>query len=573
MRHTKSLAIWIVASAAFLAAQSDPPSRVGRLNYMDGQVTFQPAGEEDWVDAAINRPLIAGDSIWVGDRARAEIHVGSAALRLGDHTAFQFMNLDDQNVQIRLSEGTLTIHIRDLDRGQVFEIATPNLSFTLIEPGEYRIDANPDSRTTIVTVRDGEGELSGGGESFPLRTRQQAIVTGEDQINYRLAAAPVPDAWDQWCINRDRREDQSESAKYVSREMPGYEDLDDNGAWSNEPEYGAVWMPSRVSAGWAAYRDGHWAWIAPWGWTWVDDAPWGFAPYHYGRWASIRGRWGWIPGARANRPIYSPALVAWVGGSGFSASVGWFPLGYREPYRPSYNVSPAYLQRVNYNTVNVNIRYVNRTVHNGVTSVPQDAFSRGRRVSETGRHLSPDQLRSMQVIGHPGIAPQRESVFGGRSRASIQPPAQVFNRRVVARTAPPAAAVPFARQQQALTRNPGRPLPVNEISQMRQLAPAQSRQVRVIDRNQIRRVQPQIEQPRPTAVERRDDQLQRQQQRQQQPIPPAVIERRNERQPRQQQRQEQPQVQPPQPPAQPTPPAARERRNEERPGRPQRPQQ
>ncbi len=196
--------------------------------------------------------------------------------------------------------------------------------------------------------------MTGGGQSFPIYTRQRVVVRGDDQISYNLASAGGADEFDQWCSSRDRREDQSQSARYVSREVPGYEDFDQYGRWGNQPGYGQVWMPTTVAAGWAPYHDGHWAWIAPWGWTWVDDAPWGFAPYHYGRWASFGGRWGWIPGPYGVTPIYAPALVAWIGGgrggSGFSlsfsigtaAAVGWFPLGPREPYFPSYQVSQGY---------------------------------------------------------------------------------------------------------------------------------------------------------------------------------------------------------------------------------------
>ncbi len=176
----------MAASAVLLAAQMDPPDRVGRLNYMDGPVSFQPAGMNDWVDAAPNRPLISGDNVWVGARGRAELHVGSTALRLGANTAFQFLNLDDQTVQIRLSEGTLTVRLRNLAQNQVFEVDTPNLAFNLLRPGEYRIDANPDSQTTIITVRDGEGEVTGGGQTFPVYARQQAVVRGDDQITYSL---------------------------------------------------------------------------------------------------------------------------------------------------------------------------------------------------------------------------------------------------------------------------------------------------------------------------------------------------------------------------------------------------
>jgi hypothetical protein len=518
--------VLILASAAFLAAQTDPPGRVGRLNYIDGPVSFQPAGVNDWVDASVNRPLIPGDNIWVGDRGRSELHVGSTALRLGANTAFQFLNLDDQGVQIRLSEGTLTVHVRNFAQNQVFEVDTPNVAFTVVRPGEYRIDASPDAQSTILTVRDGEGDVTGGGDTFPVYARQQVVVRGYDQITYNLASSPGPDAWDQWCSSRDRREDQSLSARYVSREVAGYDDLDQYGRWDDQPGYGNVWIPTAVGADWVPYHDGHWAWIAPWGWTWVDDAPWGFAPYHYGRWATFGGRWGWIPGPYDATPVYAPALVAWVGGggggrgSGFSlsfsigtlAAVGWFPLGPREPYFPSYQASRGYFTRVNNtntvinnttinnyydssrsNTAITNIQYVNRNVRNGVTAVPQDTFARGRRVTQDARPVPAAQLASVQVFGAPAIAPQRESVLGARadtaSRAA-RPPANVLSRPVVARTAPPPAPVPFDRQQPALAKNPGRPLPTADVQQIRQSAPPPSAPVRVVDMGRVKRVQP-----------------------------------------------------------------------------------
>ena len=558
MRQIKRVVALIVASAAFLAAQTDPPGRVGRLNYMDGPVSFQPAGVNDWVDATVNRPLIPGDNIWTGDRGRTELHVGSTALRLGPNTSFQFLNLDDQTVQIRLSEGTLTMRVRNLTQNQGIEVDTPNLAFTPVRPGEYRIDVSPDSQTTIITVRDGEGDVAGGGQAFPVFARQQVVVRGGDQITYSLASAPGPNEWDQWCSSRDRREDQSQSARYVSREMAGYEDLDQYGRWDNQPGYGQVWMPTTVAAGWAPYHDGHWAWIAPWGWTWVDDAPWGFAPYHYGRWASFGNRWGWIPGPYGVTPVYAPALVAWVGGgrggSGFSfslsfsigtaAAIGWFPLGPREPYFPSYQVSQGYFTRVNNtntvinntiinnyydysrnsnNTAITNIQYVNRNVQNGVTAVPQDNFARGRRVTQDARAVPAAQLASTQVFGSPTIAPQRESVLGARadtaSRAA-RPPANVLSRPVVARTAPPAAPVPFDRQQPALARNPGRPLPTTQVQEIRKSAPPPSAPVRVVDMGRVKRVQPAVSvgpQGAPQQQQQKQQQdAQQQQQRQQQ---------------------------------------------------------
>ena len=528
MPNIKIAAVLTLSLASFLAAQVDPPSRVGRLSYREGPVSLQPTGINDWVDADINRPLTTGDYIWVGDRGRAEFHVGSAALRLSAGSAFEFLNLDDQTVQIRLSQGTLTVRLRYLAQDQIFEIDTPNLAFTLNRPGDYRIDANPDAQTTVVTVRDGEGEVTGGGQDFPVYASQRVVVRGDDQISYNLEGAGGPDEFDQWCGTRNRREDQSQSARYVSREIPGYDDLDQYGRWSEQPGYGQVWMPTSVDADWAPYRDGHWAWIAPWGWTWVDEAPWGFAPYHYGRWSSFGGRWGWIPGPYGATPLYAPALVGWIGGgggrSGFSLSfsigtalaVGWFPLGPREPYFPTYRVSQGYFTRVNNSNTVINnttinnyynynrdsnsreignIQYANRNVRNGVTAVPQTSFASGRQITREARPVPAAQLATAQVVSAPAIAPQRDSVLGsgaGTSSRAPRPPANVLSRQVVARTAPPPAAVPFDRQQAALARNPGRPLAVTEVQQIRQSAPAPAAPVRVVDMSRVRRTQPAV---------------------------------------------------------------------------------
>ena len=527
MQRLKLIILFIAVSLC-AGAQPDPSGRVGRLSYISGPVSFQPAGVADWVNAEVNRPLTTNDQVWIGDRGRAEIHAGSTALRLDANTAFQFLNLDDQTIQVQVSQGTLTVHVRNMERDQIIEIDTPGLAFNVLRPGEYRISVYPDSQTATVTVRDGEGEVTGGSRTFAVHAGQQAISSGDEQITYRLVSAPRIDAWDQWSSSRDRREEQSLSARYVSREVGGYEDLDQYGSWSSQPGYGQVWMPGGVSAGWAPYHDGHWAWIAPWGWTWIDEAPWGFAPYHYGRWASFGGRWGWVPGPYGVTPMYAPALVAWVGGgrgsSGFSlsfsfgiaAAVAWFPLGPREPYFPSYRVSSGYFGRVNARntvinqaTINnyyndsrdagnsslANIRYANQGVPNAITAVPQDRFASGRRVTESARIVTGSQLGSARIESAPEIAPQRVSVLGPRaadvSRAP-RPPAGVLSRPVVARTPPPPAPVPFERQQPELNRNPGRPLAPDAVQQMRQAAPARTTPIRVEDMKSVQRVQPAV---------------------------------------------------------------------------------
>lgn len=492
---TQRLLLLTLAAASFAAAQDDPPGRVGRLNYVSGTVSFQPGGVDEWVPASLNRPLTTGDHLWVDRDSRAELHLGSSVLRLSSTTAFQFLNLDDRSTQIRLSEGSLIVRLRQLEQDQSFEVDTPNLAFSLFRPGEYRIDANPDNETTTITVRGGEGEVTGGGQAFPVRSDDMARVTGNDSITYEMLRAQSPDYFEEWAMSRDRQEDRSQSARYVSRDMIGYEDLDANGDWRPEPEYGAIWVPRRVPVGWAPYRFGHWAWIEPWGWTWVDDAPWGFAPFHYGRWAFVSGNWGWIPGPRAVRPVYAPALVAWVGGPRFNLSisvgggrggVAWFPLGPREVYVPAYRASPAYVNRVNVtntnitninvtnvynNTTNVtNVRYINRSAPNAMTAVSRETFVGARPVGRAVMPMQADEVQNAQVVRTAALAPSRESVLGrstNNNANASRPPDAVLNQRVVARATPPLAPVPFVQRQQALAANPGEPLDSAAISRIR----------------------------------------------------------------------------------------------------------
>src|SRR5713101_3929086 len=275
--------------AAFLppraaADDNDPPSRVARLSHLKGQVSFNPAGTEDWASADLNRPLTTGDKLWTDRDGRAELQAGSAALRLSGETGFSFLNLTDHIVQIRLTAGTLKVRLKRLDEDETFEVDAPNLAFSLMRPGEYRIDVHEAGDATVITVRSGEGEVTGGGEAFTVHAEQRVTFSGAEQLSSTVETAGDYDDFDDWCLDLDRRGNSSKSPHYVSRDVIGYEDLDENGDWQPAPDYGYVWVPRTVVVGWAPYRYGHWVWIWPWGWTWVDEAPWGFAPFHYGRW-------------------------------------------------------------------------------------------------------------------------------------------------------------------------------------------------------------------------------------------------------------------------------------------------
>ena len=489
----------VVALAPSFADPGDPPGRVARLNYESGSVSFRPGSVEEWSPANLNYPLTNGDYLWADRDSRAEMHIGSTAVRLGSETALSFLNLDDRTVQLSLTSGVIHVRLRSLDPDETFEVDTPNVAISLLRPGDYRIQADGDNAVTVLSVFGGEAELTSGGGSFAVHPRQAARVTGTDSVTSELIELPYSDDFDRWCEDRDRREDRAQSVRYVPREMTGYEDLDQYGVWSEAPSYGWVWTPTAVAVGWAPYRYGHWVWVAPWGWTWVDDAPWGFAPFHYGRWAFVGATWVWVPGRIVARPMYAPALVAFVGGPRFNVSVAiggggggvaWFPLGPGELYRPAYHVSDTYVRNVNVTHVNVtninvtnvnvtNVRYVNQNVRGAVTAVPQQTFVSARPVGQAATVVSQRDAMQAQVVGTTAaVAPRPQSIAVRPAAAVVHPPAAVLQHRVVTRAAPPPPPVPFRAQQQALQNNPGRPLDAGTLSNIRQSQPAPPPQVR-----------------------------------------------------------------------------------------------
>jgi hypothetical protein len=487
----------------------DPPGRVARLNLSQGAISFRPAGEDDWVSAVPNRPMVTGDDLWADENSRAEVHVGSAAIRLGAKTGITFLALDDHTTQIRLAQGSIILRVRHLDDDDSYEIDTPNIAFTLLQPGEYRVEVSEDGSRTVTNVWHGRGRATGGGFSYNVVAGQSATFTGNEQhLDYDLGQTPNRDDFDNWAFDRDDREDRADSANYVSREMTGYEDLDQYGDWSYVAGYGPCWRPRAVVVDWAPYRFGHWVYVGPWGWTWVEDEPWGFAPFHYGRWASVHGGWFWVPGPVVVRPIWAPALVAFVGGGpGFHFSagvgVGWFPLAPGEVYLPGYHVSRAYVNNVNitnttvsvtrvtnvYNTVIVNrsttitnVTYVNQRVNNGVTVVSHDTFVNARPVAGNVMRVDQRELAAAPVSHLARAEPIRTSVIGAGRPVTMRPPAAIISRPVVAvRTPPPPPRGIEQRQsqagghlnEQALVRPMGAPRPAPQMNQGSRQQPSQ----------------------------------------------------------------------------------------------------
>jgi hypothetical protein len=451
----------LLLGPALMAQDEDPPSAVARIGYMQGAVSLQPSGEGDWSDAPPNYPLISGDRLYTDQGARAIIQNGSSDVRLWGQTDVTLTNLTDQYEQIGLAQGSVRVRVFALNPDNTIEVDTPNGAVIIQQPGDYRINAYSGD-ASLVAVNSGSVQVTGPGVNQEVDQGQAVQIYGTNPIELGLVEMPGYDDLDRWSIDRDHHILNSVSARYVSRDIPGYDDLDDYGGWTPTPDYGPVWYPRTVAVGWQPYTVGHWAYVRPWGYTWVDDAPWGYAPFHYGRWAVIGGRWGWVPGPPNVRPVYSPALVAFVGNPG-GVSVGfsfgggvsvaaWFPLGVAEPYVPWYHCSPRYVTNVNVTNVNItviknvtvinnyntfisntrtvtnvnqinvtNVNYVNRQ---RVYAVPANSFSLGARVQQAAVHLNQQQVQQLSrapvAVARPiAPAPQRPLL---QARPSVSRP-------------------------------------------------------------------------------------------------------------------------------------------------------
>ncbi|MFO1302390.1 MAG: DUF6600 domain-containing protein [Burkholderiales bacterium] len=431
-------AISFAAATAPAFAQEDLPGRVGRVADVGGELFIAPQERpEAWTAAAVNYPVAAGDNLWAGRDARAEIDLGGTQMRLAGDTNLHVSRLDDREFALFVAQGRVSIRVRVLEGGEVARIDTPNAQVAITRPGLYRVDVTPDREHTYLIVREGEANVQTATSVQQVLPGQSAAVDGPNPQYSTVQNGAGLDGFDAWVADRDRyyRTAVSSTSSYVSPQMVGAADLAQYGTWSQNSEYGAVWYPNDVPNDWAPYRNGYWVDVGAWGPTWVDYAPWGYAPFHYGRWAFIGGRWGWTPGVYVARPVWAPALVAWTGGAGWSVAVrtggpvyGWVPLAWGEPYRPwwgrcSYGCWERYNRPY---AVNVNVwrpnsppptQYRNWNAPNGVTAVQASSLYARQPVQQNMVRVSREQVATAPVLSS---APQ---VRADPNRAAFQRPA------------------------------------------------------------------------------------------------------------------------------------------------------
>ena len=497
-RYISGLLFSVITLSGHAAVLAEP-SGIARLGYIDGYVSFRPVGETKWVKATLNRPLVTGDYIWSGMDSLSELQLDNATIQMGNQTSLNILNINRKISQLQVTSGSLILRVWRLRPNQTIEISTPNLAFTISRPGNYRVFVNSKANITQISVIQGSGKVYGAKKAFLIHAGQSCPFGGNLTM-YRCTGIPAPDSFARWSLERERLR---AGKSYVSSDMIGDEDLNRYGKWQRTQQYGNIWIPDNVNSNWAPYRTGQWVWIRHWGWTWVDEQPWGFAPFHYGRWVHIDRRWSWVPGPRDVAPVYAPALVVFVGGRNFdlgqrgSRDVAWFPLGPGEVYIPSWQASRDYFISVNssntrinrnyinnvYNNQNINITYQNINVINAVSAVPAQAFIQSQPVSQALVTVPVQTLVNAPTTQTASVVPDNASVLGSSEAAESQPSAAILDKPAVVTTEPPAPAIPFNDEKKLLAEDPGKPLTAQETEKLKP-ATQEGKQLEVVNPEQ-----------------------------------------------------------------------------------------
>lgn len=392
-----------------------------RLSQMEGDVQIQSKGENDWVPAAINLPLRAGDRLWVPQQSWAQIETrGGSVLRLDKESSLEITAVEEGALQVYLDQGQVYTRFHG-DREPHLQLDTPTATVHVEGKSVFNVAVDHDD---VVTVSVFQGELFAANKNGEVSVPAGKMLKIDENMPELMALGP-PSDWERWNHEWDESLPQEESdTSYLPEELSGYSrDLQQNGQWQSTSEYGNVWIPTtHVSVDWAPYREGRWVWMND-DFVWVSHEPWGWAPYHYGRWVHLDNRgWAWVPPPR-NEVYWGPGYVSWVS---TDTDVAWVPLAPREIYYGyghfgRYSMNIRHMQT---RPLRPSYDYRNAHVHNGVTILHRDTFI-------SGHHHEP------QFHGNPFL-----SGHGQWGRPRIEPERDRGIRMPVIRDIPPAQAPP-----------------------------------------------------------------------------------------------------------------------------------
>jgi hypothetical protein len=338
---------WLCLTTLPVAGQTDEahppgdgyhPGNYGRVRYKENGLTIARAetgSRREFLAAGhVNTPIFAGDTLATGPKERAEAQLANAALvRLDQHTHVVFSALPDpypetqDKTVLRLTQGGVRIE-SSLDDQKEFLLETPGCRIYLAADSDLRVYVRG-GRTRVSTLR-GMARVESGGSSLVLRAGMGTeVIGGAAPLGPRPYNSFLAEGFDHWVAARKSHSAANlgltPSATTIQEALPAqvqpfFRELSLHGIWVRNDHFGYAWVPQVSEANWRPYRAGHWG-HGQLGYFWISHEPWGWAPYHYGRWIWLDALgWAWVPGT-----VFGGAWVAWAWGP---AHAGWAALDF-----------------------------------------------------------------------------------------------------------------------------------------------------------------------------------------------------------------------------------------------------
>src|SRR5438552_5837031 len=182
-------------------AQEEPPARVGRVSFVQGQLGFHLAGETAWSAAKANYPVATGGSFWTDPKSRAELRSGSRTIDLSGNTELDITKLNEQVMQLALPQGRIDLRVRTLLEGESIEIDLPRGAVWILQPGTYDIDASAEGQPERIAVFEGSARFVGGTLDVAIKAGDAAVISGTQTLTATEKASP--DEFAKWCRSRD----------------------------------------------------------------------------------------------------------------------------------------------------------------------------------------------------------------------------------------------------------------------------------------------------------------------------------------------------------------------------------
>ena len=353
MQRWMACFLLLIMAATPVAAEDEPARVVGRVYYIEGELSRYVRDENNWVDMVRDAPFGEGDTLYSADQSMTELIIPNGTwIRTGHETQIQFITLDAEITEVDVSKGM----VRFYNKSPSTTIkATTAFGYVMADPDTaFDIYADSDS-VEVLAVRGNVRFIHQQSEArYEVMTGSTSIIANQDSVS--TGEGTLDASWQRWNESREsfwanRTRGERRSVRYLP---PALHDesyiLEEYGDWERVPYEGSprwFWRPTRVAVGWSPFTVGRWTvWCGDQ--TWIPGEPFGYITHHYGNWVYMRNAWFWAPpvvSVQVGLPLldigyhWYPGRVSWIHRDAY---VGWVPLAPREIYYSHYNWGGPY---------------------------------------------------------------------------------------------------------------------------------------------------------------------------------------------------------------------------------------